>query len=116
MKLAFSRGSGYNVSKAFKSVRRIVNLQPWSIVVRKYFKTTIVVAVVLTFVIVSGARRLLSRKLKGAEKATTVRIEVVQPSELGLVVMQHNLNAAREMIEQFRHYNHAGCRLFVLNL
>jgi hypothetical protein len=116
MKLAFSRGSGYNVSRAFKSVRRIVNFQPRSIVVKKYFKTTIVVTVILTLVIVSGAKWFLNRKLKGAEKATTVRIEVVQPSELGLMVMQHNLNAAREMIEQARHYNHAGCRLFVLNL
>ena len=49
---------------------------------RKYFKTTIVVTVILTLVIVSGAKRLLNRKLKGAEKATTVRIEVVQPAEL----------------------------------
>ncbi|MCD6392639.1 MAG: hypothetical protein J7M40_03945, partial [Planctomycetes bacterium] len=49
---------------------------------RKYFKTTIVVAVVLTLVIASGAKWFLNRKLKGAEKVTTVRIEVIQPSEL----------------------------------
>ena len=64
------------------SVRRIVNLQSRGIIVKRYFKTTIVVTVVLTLVIVSGAKWFLNRKLKGSEKVTTVRIEVVEPSEL----------------------------------
>ncbi len=49
---------------------------------RRYFKTTIVVTVVLTLVIVSGAKWYIKRKFKGKENVTTVRIEVVKPSKL----------------------------------
>ncbi len=50
--------------------------------VRKYFKTTIIVTVVLTSAAVIGFQKYLKAGLRGAANPTPVRIDVIAPGEL----------------------------------
>lgn len=49
---------------------------------KRYFKTTIAAAVVLTLVAVFVVQSYVKRKIKGGQKATAVRIEVIEPAQL----------------------------------
>ncbi len=49
---------------------------------KRYFKTTIAAAVVLTLVAVFVVQSYVKRKIKGSQKASAVRIEVIEPAQL----------------------------------
>lgn len=49
---------------------------------KKYFKTTIAAAVVLTLVAVFVVQSYIKKRIKGSQKATAVRIEVIEPAQL----------------------------------